>query len=244
MIPITRNDHSERQVLVLKDLFFVEHFYLSQNQRKLFLATLILATLFVMNLPLSAQKIWEDDGITITKLDTLEGYEALRGTFTIKNSSIHEVMNRILDVDNYDWVEGESTSKMLLVEEDKSSFTFDFFVDIPWLFIKKTGRARVDVHPTSDGFSAVSKQIKDYKSDERYDVVDFYFAEWGLQKSGEKDVKVTYLGVYQDQKMLLNINSIIINKIRKRLNGTFQNLREIASNKVQPANVLSWPKTF
>jgi|GEM_PF-1041492 len=208
------------------------------------LIQLFIISFVLMSHTLLAQKTWEDDGISITKLDTLEGYEALRGTFTIKNSSIHEVMNRILDVDNYDWVEGESTSKMLKVEESESSFTFDFFVDIPWLFIKKTGRARVDIHSTPDGFVASSKQIKDYKSDERYDVVDFYSAEWGLQKSGEKDVKVTYLGVYQDQKMLLNLNSIIINKIRKRLNGTFQNLREIASNKVQPASVLSWPKAF
>lgn len=188
-----------------------------------------------------AQKTWVDEGVSITRLDTLgEGYESLRGAFTIENSSIYEVMNLILDVDGYDWVEGESKSKMLLVDEADSSFTFDFFVNIPWLFVKKTGRVKVDVHYSNETFFTKSHQIKQYDRDEDYDLVDFYSAQWKLQKSGP-DVKVTYLGVYQDQKMIININGIILNRIRKRLNGTFHNLRARASGKVNPTLALSWP---
>lgn len=190
-----------------------------------------------------AQKTWVDEGVSITRLDTLgEGYESLRGAFTIENSSIYEVMNLILDVDGYDWVEGESKSKMLLVDEADSSFTFDFFVNIPWLFIKKTGRVKVDVHYSNETFFTKSHQIKQYERDEDYDLVDFYSAQWKLQKSGP-DVKVTYLGVYQDQKMIININGIILNRIRKRLNGTFHNLKARASKNAQPASSLSWPAT-
>ncbi|OEK04874.1 SRPBCC family protein [Roseivirga misakiensis] len=189
-----------------------------------------------------AQKTWVDGGVTITKLDTIgDGYEALRGSFIVQNSSIYEVMNLILDVDGYDWVEGESTSKMLRVNEMDSSFTFDFFVRIPWLFIKKTGRVIVDIHFDDDTFYTKSTQIKDYDRKKGYDLVDFYSAQWKLQKSGERNVKVTYLGIYQDQKMLININGIIINRIRKRLNGTFQNLIVLASEKANPSNKLLWP---
>ncbi|MBO3697578.1 hypothetical protein [Roseivirga sp. E12] len=191
-----------------------------------------------------AQKTWVDEGVTITKLDTLaDGYEALRGSFIIENSSIYEVMNLILDVDGYDWVEGESKSKMLLVDEADSSFTFDFFVRIPWLFVKKTGRVKVDVHYKDETLYTKSHQIREYDRDEDYDLVDFYSAQWRLQKHEENDVKVTYLGVYQDQKMLININGIIINRIRKRLNGTFHNLMVRASEKNTPAGLLIWPKT-
>ena len=189
-----------------------------------------------------AQKIWQDDGVGITKLDTLEGYEALRGSFIIKNTSTYEVMNLIIDVDGYDWVEGESVSKMLHFDQVDSAFTFDFFVDIPWLFIKKTGRARVDIKHENGRFHTKSTQLKNYKVEEDYDVVDFYSAQWKLEMLNNKDVKVTYLGVYQDVKMLINLNSIIVNHIRKRLNGTFQNLRARASNKSRPANRLAWPK--
>lgn len=190
-----------------------------------------------------AQKTWVDEGVSITKLDTLgNGYESLRGTFTIENSSIYEVMNLILDVDGYDWVEGESKSKMLLVDKADSSFTFDFFVNIPWLFIKRTGRVKVDVHYKDGTLYTKSHQIREYERDEAYDLVDFYSAQWKLKKHGNH-VKVTYLGVYQDQKMLININGIIINRIRKRLNGTFQNLRARASEKPKPVGSLIWPKT-
>lgn len=188
-----------------------------------------------------AQKTWVDEGVSITKLDTLgDGYESLRGAFTIENSSIYEVMNLILDVDGYDWVEGESKSKMLLVDKADSSFTFDFFVNIPWLFIKRTGRVKVDVHYKDETLYTKSRQIREYERDEAYDLVDFYSAQWKLQQQGNH-VKVTYLGVYQDQKMLININGIIINRIRKRLNGTFQNLRARASEIVNPIDVLAWP---
>ncbi|MGK0489552.1 MAG: hypothetical protein ACJAXB_002752, partial [Candidatus Endobugula sp.] len=79
-----------------------------------------------------SQKTWEEKGISITQLDTLEeGYKSLRAGFIIENSSVYEVMNLILNVDGYDWVEGESKSKMHLVDHLDSSFTFDFFVDIP-----------------------------------------------------------------------------------------------------------------
>ncbi len=204
-----------------------------------FLLTILLCTLcFGL---VKAQKTWIDEGVSITRLDTLgEGYESLRGSFTIENSSIYEVMNLILDVDGYDWVEGESKSKMLLVDEADSSFTFDFFVNIPWLFVKKTGRVKVDVHYKNETFFTKSHQIKQYDRDEDYDLVDFYSAQWKLQKSGP-DVKVTYLGVYQDQKMIININGIILNRIRKRLNGTFHNLIVRASGKVNPTHALSWP---
>lgn len=189
-----------------------------------------------------AQKTWVDGGVSITKLDTLgDGYESLRGSFVIENSSIYEVMNLILDVDGYDWVEGESKSKMLLVDPIDSSFTFDFFVNIPWLFVKKTGRVKVDVRYENETFFTKSHQIKQYDRDEDYDLVDFYSAQWKLQKSCKHDVKVTYLGVYQDQKMIININGIIINRIRKRLNATFHNLRARASGKVKPSEILSWP---
>lgn len=199
--------------------------------------------LFMGSQALFAQKTWKDDGVTITRLDTLlDGYESLRGAFVIENSSVYEVMNRILDVDGYDWVEGESTSKMLLVDPSDSSFTFDFFVRIPWLFIKKTGRVKVRVFQEGQSLYTRSKQIKEYDRDEDYDLVDFYSAQWKLQQTGD-DVKVTYLGVYQDQKMLININGLIINRIRKRLNGTFQNLRELTSGKELPASELNWPES-
>lgn len=190
---------------------------------------------------IQAQKTWEDDGVSITKLDTLaDGYEALRGSFVIENSSIYEVMNLVLDVDGYDWVEGESKSKMLLVDQLDSSFTFDFFVNIPWLFVKKTGRVKVDVQYKDGTLYTKSHQIREYDRDESYDMVDFYSAQWKLHQVGQ-DVQVTYLGVYQDQKMLININGIIINRIRKRLNGTFQNLRARTSEKANPVDALSWP---
>ncbi len=204
-------------------------------------STLLWVAFFNLSL---AQKTWIDEGVTITKLDTLgDGYESLRGTFVIENSSIYEVMNLILDVDGYDWVEGESKSKMLSVDQMDSSFTFDFFVRIPWLFVKKTGRVKVDIHYKDKTFLTKSTQIKDYKRDENYDLVDFYSAQWKLEEYKGKDVKVTYLGVYQDQKMLININGIIINRIRKRLNSTFHNLISIASEKADPDDELIWPLT-
>ncbi|NVJ45859.1 MAG: hypothetical protein HWE07_01995 [Cytophagia bacterium] len=190
-----------------------------------------------------AQKTWVDDGVTITKLDTLaDGYEALRGSFIIENTSIYEVMNLILDVDGYEWVEGESRSEMLLVEAADSSFTFDFFVDIPWLFVKKTGRVRVNVNYKDGAFFTKSTQIKEYDRNEDYDLVDFYSAQWKLEKLKGNHVKVTYLGVYQDVKMVVNINGIIINRIRKRLNSTFHNLIELTANSQEPARSLVWPK--
>lgn len=202
----------------------------------------ICLTLFMLsNFSMLAQKTWEDDGVTITKLDTLEGFEALRGSFVIENTNVFEIMNLIIDVDGYDWVEGESVSKMLSINRSDSSFTFDFFVDIPWLFLKKTGRARVDIEYRDGKFSTKSTQLKNYEAKEDYDVVDFYSAQWQLEMLNEKDVQVTYLGVYQDVKMLINLNGIIVSRIRKRLNGTFQDLREIASNKSRPANRLAWP---
>lgn len=189
-----------------------------------------------------AQKTWVDDGVTITKLDTLaDGYEALRGSFIIENTSIYEVMNLILDVDGYEWVEGESRSKMLLVDAADSSFTFDFFVDIPWLFVKKTGRVRVDLNYKDGAFFTKSTQIKEYDRNEDYDLVDFYSAQWKLEKLKGNHVKVTYLGVYQDVKMVVNINGIIINRIRKRLNSTFHNLIELTANRQRPAGRLVWP---
>ncbi len=208
--------------------------------KRLVLITLLCTSCFNF---LQAQKKWVDDGVSITKLDTLAaGYEALRGSFVIENTSIYEVMNLVLDVDGYDWVEGESKSKMLLVDEADSSFTFDFFVNIPWLFVKKTGRVKVDVHYKDETLYTKSHQIREYERDEEYDLVDFYSAQWKLQQVGQ-DVQVTYLGVYQDQKMIININGIIINRIRKRLNGTFQNLRVRASAKPSPINSLIWPST-
>lgn len=189
-----------------------------------------------------AQKSWVDEGVTITKLDTLgDGYQSLRGTFIIENSSIYEVMNLILDVDGYDWVEGESKSKMLSVNQMDSSFTFDFFVRIPWLFVKKTGRVKVDVRYKDKTFLTKSTQIRDYERDEDYDLVDFYSAQWKLEEYRGKDVRVTYLGVYQDQKMLININGIILNRIRKRLNSTFHNLIARTSQRAHPDRVLVWP---
>ena len=198
---------------------------------------------FFISGSIQAQQVWENDGVSITQLDTLEeGYEALRGDFIIENTSIYEVMNLILNVDGYDWVEGESTSKMHVVSEADSSFTFDFFVNIPWLFVKKTGRVKVDVQFEDGMLFTKSTQIKDYDRDEDYDLVDFYSAQWKLKQIDEQHVKVTYLGVYQDVKSVVNINRMIIKRIRKRLNGTFQNLREIASNKQRPANALVWPE--
>ncbi|MCE7995185.1 MAG: hypothetical protein HEP71_24615 [Roseivirga sp.] len=212
--------------------------YFAAFMKRLLLTVLLFATGYHSAL---AQKTWVDEGVSITKLDTLgDGYESLRGAFTINNSSIYEVMNLILDVDGYDWVEGESTSKMLLIDQMDSSFTFDFFVSIPWLFVKKTGRVKVDVRYEDETFYTSSTQIKAYDRDEDYDLVDFYSAQWKLQKAGE-DVKVTYLGVYQDQKMIINLNGIILNRIRKRLNGTFHNLIVRASEKVNPASSLNWP---
>jgi len=207
--------------------------------KRLVLAILLCTTCFNF---IQAQKTWVDEGVSITKLDTLgDGYESLRGAFIIEKSSIYEVMNLILDVDGYDWVEGESKSKMLLVDQSDSSFTFDFFVNIPWLFVKKTGRVKVDIYHKDDTFYTKPTQVRAYDRDEDYDLVDFYSAQWKLQKLGANDVKVTYLGVYQDQKMVININSIIISRIRKRLNGTFHNLKARATEKVKPANALSWP---
>jgi len=205
---------------------------------------LSLLLLWLVSDALLAQKTWEDEGVRITRLDTLiDGFEALRGSFIIENSSTYEVMNRILDVDGYDWVEGESTSKMLLVNPADSSFTFDFFVRIPWLFIKKTGRVRVNVYAQGETLHTRSTQIKDYEWDEDYDQVDFYSAQWKLEKHGHRDVRVTYLGVYQDQKMIINLNGLIINRIRKRLNSTFQNLRALTSDQPLPARELDWPVT-
>jgi len=206
---------------------------------------LIMAVLCLLSTNLLlAQRTWTDDGVTITKLDTLgDGYEALRGSFVVENTSVYEVMNMILDVDGYEWVEGESKSKMLLVNQADSSFTFDFFVDIPWLFVKKTGRARVDVRFENGTFLTKSTQIKDYKRNEDYDLVDFYSAQWKLEKLDHYHVQVTYLGVYQDVKMLFNINAIIINRIRKRLNGTFHNLIKLTANKPKPATSLVWPSS-
>jgi hypothetical protein len=189
-----------------------------------------------------AQKTWEDRGISITQLDTLsDGYKSLRAAFIIENSSIYEVMNLILDVDGYDWVEGESKSKMLLIDQPDSSFTFDFFVDIPWLFVKKTGRVKVDVSYDNETFRTKSTQIREYNRNEDYDLVDFYSAQWTLRKHGNNSVKVGYLGVYQDQKMVINLNSIIIGRIRKRLNGTLYNLKVRAAEINKPAQSLSWP---
>ena len=198
--------------------------------------------IFISSTNVFSQKTWVDKGISITQLDTLgDGYESLRGTFTIENSSIYEVMNLILDVDGYDWVEGESKSKMLSVDKQDSSFTFDFFVNVPWLFVKKTGRVKMGIHYENETFETSSTQIREYDIDEHYDMVDFYYAQWKLQKDGVNDVKVHYLGVYQDQKMVLNINKIIINKIRKRLNGTLYNLKVRASEKASPLQALVWP---
>tara|TARA_R110001592_G_scaffold96041_3_gene276142 strand:+ start:2875 stop:3543 length:669 start_codon:yes stop_codon:yes gene_type:complete len=198
--------------------------------------------IFISSTHAFSQKTWEYKGVTMTQLDTLaDGYEALRGTFIIENSSIYEVMNLILDVDGYDWVEGESKSKMLLVNKPDSSFTFDFFVDIPWLFVKKTGRVKVDVRYENETFHTRSTQIREYNRNEDYDLVDFYSAQWKLQKHGTNDVKVNYLGVYQDQKMVINLNSIIISRIRKRLSGTLYNLKVRASEKTSPVQSLVWP---
>ncbi|PIQ49243.1 MAG: hypothetical protein COW03_05935 [Cytophagales bacterium CG12_big_fil_rev_8_21_14_0_65_40_12] len=191
-----------------------------------------------------SQKTWEEKGISITQLDTLsDGYKSLRASFIIENSSIYEVMNLILDVDGYDWVEGESKSKMLFMDKADSSFTFDFFVDIPWLFVKKTGRVKVDVSFENEIFHTRSTQIREYDRNEDYDLVDFYSAQWKLQKHGENHVKVGYLGVYQDQKMIINLNNIIISRIRKRLSGTLYNLKTRASEKNKPTQTLTWPRS-
>ncbi|MGW8121864.1 hypothetical protein ACV07N_04320 [Roseivirga echinicomitans] len=189
-----------------------------------------------------SQKTWESRGVSITHLDTLgNGFEALRGAFTIENSSIYEVINLILDVDGYHWVEGESKSKMLSINKQDSTFIFDFFVDIPWLFVKRTGRVKVDIDFKEDIFYTKSTQINDYKRDESYEPIDFYYAQWKIQKHGLKDIKVDFLGVYQDQKMVFNINNIVIKKIRKRLNETLYNLKVLASEKTNPIKSLSWP---
>ena len=190
---------------------------------------------------LQAQQVWVDDEVTITKLDSLEGYEVLKGTFMIENTSVYEVMNLILDVDSYEWVEGESKTKMLKVDESDSSFTFDFFVNIPWLFVKKTGRVKVDVLYKDGVLMTKSTLVKDYDRDEDYDPVDFYCAQWKLQQA-DNNVRVSYTGVYQDVKMVLNLNNIIINKIRKRLNSTSHNLIALTANKHQPAATLVWPE--
>jgi hypothetical protein len=203
----------------------------------------LIALLIFTHLAFS-QKTWEEKGISITQLDTLsDGYKSLRASFIIENSSIYEVMNLILDVDGYDWVEGESKSKMLLIDQGDSSFTFDFFVDIPWLFVKKTGRVKVDVRFEDEIFHTRSTQIREYNRNEDYELVDFYSAQWRLQKHGDNHVKVGYLGVYQDQKMIINLNSIIISRIRKRLNGTLYNLKVRASEKAKPAQTLAWPRS-
>ncbi|WP_323758138.1 hypothetical protein [Roseivirga sp.] len=205
-----------------------------------FLAVLFIISLSTANL--FSQKTWVDKGISITQLDTLgDGYESLRGTFTIENSSIYEVMNLILDVDGYDWVEGESRSEMLLIDHHDSTFTFDFFVNVPWLFVKRTGRIKVDVHYKDETFYTGSTQIRNYNRNEDYDLVDFYSAQWKVQKHGANNVKVSYLGVYQDQKMVINLNSIVINKIRKRLNSTLYNLKVRASENANPVQSLVWP---
>ena len=191
-----------------------------------------------------ALKTWKDDRVTIIKLDTLEeeGYQALRGTFEVEGTNVFEIMNLIIDVDGYDWVEGESKSEMLYISQRDTSFTFDFFVDIPWFFIKKTGRARVDITYTDGVFTTKSTQLKDYQPRKGYDIVDFYSAQWQLEPINTRDVKVTYLGVYKDVKMLINLNSFIINRIRKRLNATFHNLIDLTKNKPKPAQVMVWPK--
>jgi len=190
---------------------------------------------------MQAQNVWVDDEVTITKLDSLEGYEVLKGAFVIENTSVYEVMNLILDVDSYEWVEGESETEMLKVDRADSTFTFDFFVNIPWLFVKKTGRVKVDVLYENGVFVTRSTQVKDYERNEDYDPVDYYCAQWKLEQSGN-NVDVTYTGVYQDVKMLLNLNSIIIKKIRKRLNSTFHNLIDLTANKHNPAEALVWPE--
>ena len=128
-------------------------------------------------------------------------------------------------------------------KQEDSSFIFDFFVDIPWLFVKKTGRVKVDVYYKNGAFHTRSTQIRDYDRNEDYDLVDFYSAQWKLKKHGANNVKVTYLGVYQDQKMVINLNSIIISRIRKRLNGTLYNLKVRASEKTNPVLALSWPNS-
>lgn len=208
---------------------------------KTFIPLLFIFLLFAQHV--KAQKIWEDDGVTIVKLDTLsDGFAALKGDFIIPNSSIYEVMNLILNVNGYDWVEGESTSKMLAVNPADSSFTFDFFVNIPWLFVKSTGRVHVEVTYADGVLSTQSTQIKDYEKEEGYDEVDFYSARWQLSGINEKDVAVKYLGVYKDVDMLIDLNSIIISRIRKRLNATFHNLIERSANKPIPATALSWPR--
>ncbi len=197
----------------------------------------------VLSFGLHAQKTWEDDGVTITKLDTLreDGFQALRGSFVVENTNVFEIMNLIIDVNGYDWVEGESKSEMLFTSQKDTSFTFDFFVDIPLLFLKKTGRARVDINYQDGVFSTKSTQLKDYEAREGYDIVDFYSAQWRLEPTDQNDVKVTYLGVYQDVKMLINLNSLIINRIRRRLNGTFHNLIALTSNKEVPVDQIVWP---
>jgi hypothetical protein len=209
----------------------------------MFRSSTLFVLLFITQIGFS-QKTWQEKGISITQLDTLsDGYKSLRASFIIENSSIYEVMNLILDVDGYDWVEGESKSKMLFIDKADSSFTFDFFVDIPWLFVKKTGRVKVDVSFEDEIFYTRSTQIRDYDRDKDYDLVDFYSAQWKLQKHGENHVKVGYLGVYQDQKMIINLNSIIIGRIRKRLSGTLYNLKVRTSEKAKPAQVLTWPRS-
>jgi hypothetical protein len=221
--------------------FQFTYFVVSSTTHSMHRSIIFLISLLTTQFAFS-QKTWEEKGISITQLDTLEeGYKSLRAGFIIENSSVYEVMNLILNVDGYDWVEGESKSKMHLVDHLDSSFTFDFFVDIPWLFVKKTGRVKVDVSFENETFRTVSSQIREYDRNEDYELVDFYSAQWSLQRHGEHHVKVGYLGVYQDQKMVINLNSIIISRIRKRLNGTLHNLKVRAAKKNKPAQSLAWP---
>uniref|UniRef100_UPI004056BB41 hypothetical protein n=1 Tax=Roseivirga sp. TaxID=1964215 RepID=UPI004056BB41 len=107
----------------------------------------------------------------------------------------------------------------------------------------KTGRVKVDVSFEDEIFHTNSTQIREYDRNEDYDLVDFYSAQWKLQKYGNNHVKVGYLGVYQDQKMIINLNSIIISRIRKRLSGTLYNLKVRASEKAEPTQTLAWPKS-
>lgn len=81
-----------------------------------------------------------------------------------------------MDVEGYDWVEGESTSRMLKVDPADLSFIFDFFVNIPWLFVKTTGRVHVELSYAHGVLPRQSPQIKDYHREDGYDEVDFYSA--------------------------------------------------------------------
>ena len=147
-----------------------------------------------------------------------------------------------MDVEGYDWVEGESTSSVLKVDPADSSFTFDFFVNIPWLFVKTTDRLHVELSYAYGVLPTQSTQIKDYHREDGYDEVDFYSARWKLTAVNQQDVAVEYLGIYKDVDMLIDLNALIISRIRKRLNATFHNLIEISANKTSPASSLTLPR--